>query len=162
MGQSGRNDVSVEGAPAGSSASALWRLVYVSTAKVGITDDDLDDILRSARARNFFQLDLTGMLMLVGGSFCQILEGSYESVNVVFELISRDPRHHNVRMLELTPIATRSFPNWTMGPPSRAVREFAEASDVNEYLGGIRDRVAAPAPDVLRIMRDFHAGTLVA
>ena len=155
------SDAGVGGTPSGASESELWRLVYVSTAKPGITDEDLDDILRSARARNFFQLDVTGMLMLVGGSFCQILEGSYESVTMVFDLISRDPRHSNVRMLELTPISERSFPNWTMGPPSRSVREFAQASDVNEYLGSIRDRVATPAPDVLRIMREFHSGSLV-
>lgn len=136
----------------------LWRLVYVSDARTPVSDDDLDHILQTARIRNFFEMDATGMLMLVRGSFCQILEGSADNLNRLFEIIKRDPRHSNVRLLEMKPIGGRSFPDWTMGPPSRSLREFAEAADVEEFFDSVRERTLRPAPDVMTLMSRFHAG----
>jgi hypothetical protein len=136
---------------------ALWRLVYVSDARPGLTGKDLDEILISARRRNFF-LDVTGMLMLVGGRFCQILEGTEENVNQVFDLIRIDPRHSNAQVLETKAIMKRSFPDWTMGPPSRSLQQFSDASDVDEFLRGIRGPIVEPEPEVRRIMDLALAG----
>jgi hypothetical protein len=138
-------------------APALWRRVYISDARHDLTDNDFDQILRSARLRNF-SLDVTGMLMLVGGRFCQILEGTIENVDEVFDLIETDRRHSNVQVLETKAIAQRSFPDWTMGPPSRTLRQFSEASDVDKFLRGIREPFVKPDPEAHRIMDLALAG----
>lgn len=151
-----RVDISVLSSQTGE--ASLWRLVYVSDAKPRITDDELNQILQSSRLNNFFTHDVTGMLMLAGGSFCQILEGTHENVTGVFERIKGDTRHSNVRLLELAEITERSFPNWTMGPPTRTLREFSEAADVDEFFQKVREREARFDPDVRRLMTSFHAG----
>jgi hypothetical protein len=138
-------------------APALWRLVYLSDARRGLTDNDLDQILVSARRRNFF-LDVTGMLMLVGGRFCQILEGTIENVNEVFGHIETDRRHSNVQVLETKAIMRRSFPDWTMGPPSRTLQQFSDSSDVDKFLRGIREPIVEPEPEVRHIMDLALAG----
>ena len=138
-------------------ATALLRLVYVSDARSGLTGKDLDQILLSARRRNFF-LDVTGMLMLVGGRFCQILEGTIENVNEVFGSIEVDRRHSNLQVLETKAIMRRSFPDWTMGPPSRTLQQFSDASDVEKFLRGIRGPIVEPEPEVRRIMDLALAG----
>lgn len=140
-----------------SEAPALWRLVYVSEARRGLTGSDCDQILISARRRNFF-LDVTGMLMLVGGRFCQILEGTEKNVNQVFDHIGLDRRHSNVQVLEAKAIMKRSFPDWTMGPPSRTLQQFSDASDVDRFLRGIRGPIVEPEPEVRRIMDLALAG----
>ncbi len=158
----GENDrVDISALSAQTAEAPLWRLVYVSNAKPRITDDELNQILLSSRIRNFFTHDVTGMLMLAGGSFCQILEGTHENVTGVFERIKGDTRHSNVRMLELAEITERSFPNWTMGPPSRTLREFSEAADVDEFFQRVREREARFDPEVRRLMMSFHAGELL-
>ena len=144
--------------PARRQGDSLWRLVYVSDAKPKITDDELNQILQSSRMRNFFTHDVTGMLMLAGGSFCQILEGTHDNVTEVFERVKDDTRHSYVRLLELAEITERSFPNWTMGPPSRTLREFSEAADVDEFFQRVREREARFDPDVRRLITAFHAG----
>ncbi len=136
---------------------ALWRLVYVSDARPGLIGKDFDEILRSSRRRNFF-LDVTGMLMFVGGRFCQILEGTEENVNEVFGSIEIDGRHSNVQVLETKAIVKRSFPDWRMGPPSRTLRQFSDASDVDNFLRGIRGPIVVPDPQVRRIMGLVLAG----
>jgi Sensors of blue-light using FAD len=138
-------------------APTLWRLVYVSDARRGLTDNDFDQILRSARRRNF-SLDVTGMLMLVGGRFCQILEGTLENVNEVFGHIAIDRLHSNVQVLETKAIMKRSFPDWTMGPPSRTLRQFSDASDVDKFLRGIRGSIVKPDPEARRFMDLALAG----
>nr|HPM52191.1 BLUF domain-containing protein [Rhodoglobus sp.] len=62
-----RVDISVLSSQTGE--ASLWRLVYVSDAKPRFTDDELNQILQSSRLNNFFTHDVTGMLMLAGGSF---------------------------------------------------------------------------------------------
>jgi hypothetical protein len=64
-------------------------------------------------------------------------------------------------MLELAEITERSFPNWTMGPPSRTLREFSEADDVDEFFQKVREREARFDPEVRRLMMSFHAGELL-
>jgi Sensors of blue-light using FAD len=132
-------------------APSLWRLVYVSDAQPGLTGKELDQILLSARRHNFF-LDVTGMLMLVGGRFCQILEGTVDNVNAVFGSIASDHRHSNVQVLDTKAITKRSFPDWTMGPPSRTLQQFADASDVDKFLRGIRGPTVERDPQVRHIM----------
>jgi blue light- and temperature-responsive anti-repressor len=96
--------------------AALYHLAYVSQSCAQpdrTPHGDLRDILATSRARNRLA-GITGALTLGGGTFGQILEGPPDAVEAAFERIERDPRHRDVVLLDLAPIARRSFGGWAM------------------------------------------------
>lgn len=135
----------------------LWQLIYASAAQPDISNDALEMILRSARRRNAM-LDVTGMLTLVEGSFLQVLEGSFENVHDLFDRIKVDRRHRHVRLLQSKPIARRTFPEWTMSPPSRTLREFADARDIDQFFDGIRPPFLLDDENLRHVLERFHTG----
>jgi hypothetical protein len=92
----------------------LQRLVYVSTAAPDLSLPELRRIVARAEMRNR-QLDVTGMLMLVRSGFLQVLEGRSEVLDEVVGYISRNPRHHDIRLIDRQPITMRRFERWHMG-----------------------------------------------
>ena len=138
----------------------LWRLMYASAAKPDITAEELDMILSSSRRHNEM-LDVTGLLMLVNSTFLQVIEGGFENVHGVFDRIKVDRRHKRVRLLQSRPITERSFPDWTMSPPSRTLREFADARDIDEFFKGIRPPFFLNDEDLQRVLERFHTGEFV-
>lgn len=92
----------------------LERLVYVSTAAPGLTLPIAQRIVARAQVRNR-QLDVTGMLLYVHPGFVQVLEARSEVLDEVAARIAADPRHHDMRIIERTPITTRRFDRWNMG-----------------------------------------------
>ncbi len=135
----------------------LWRIVYVSAAQPDLSSFELEWILRAARTRNI-SLDVTGMLVLVDETFCQILEGSLENVDGLLQRIKRDRRHSNVRLLQRQAITTRSFPDWTMSPPSRGIRDFSQAPDVDSFFDAMRPRFDLDDQQISNVLSLFHAG----
>ena len=53
----------------------IRQLVYVSNAKYGLGDRDMESILAASR-RNNRALDVTGLLIYADGVFIQVLEGA--------------------------------------------------------------------------------------
>lgn len=92
----------------------LYALMYASDAAVEADPPLLEQILQHARAKNAL-LSITGILLFRQGSFFQYLEGPEESVRRVYEQISKDPRHSNLRVLIEGFGAERKFSDWTMG-----------------------------------------------
>ena len=88
--------------------------VYVSTAIKLLNDDQLLDILASARKINA-ERDVTGVLLYSEGVFIQVLEGRDEDVDYVFAKIERDIRHKNMITLIDEPISRKNFADWSMG-----------------------------------------------
>ena len=94
----------------------LVELLYCSVSVAPIlTNKDLDQILASARRRNLAE-DVTGMMIYHQGEFVQILEGTKESVEKVYQkFISPDPRHTAINKVHENTISHRSFNQWSMG-----------------------------------------------
>ena len=101
-------------------------LVYVSVASNPMTDEDILKILTQSRTNNARD-NVTGALLYKGDRFIQILEGPDDEVRKWFGIIETDPRHRNVQKISEKRIATRQFPEWTMG--------FKPATD--EAIAGI-------------------------
>lgn len=94
---------------------ALIRLIYVSSTTRQAGDEDLAQILATAREFNG-QNGITGMLLFSDGNFMQVLEGEDTIVGKLMdEHIARDTRHQHIIVLEREPIAERDFPDWSMG-----------------------------------------------
>lgn len=102
----------------------LIQLIYVSAASAEYGPAELEDIL-DASVRNNPRAGLTGMLLYAAGSFMQVLEGDEAEVERRFAVISKDPRHHSMIVLEREPIRARSFSAWNMGFKQLGDRESA-------------------------------------
>ncbi len=89
------------------------RLVYTSTFKPHISDDDIADLVDKAAAFNK-QHGITGVLAVENLRVCQILEGATEVVDALFSSIRRDPRHGSVNLLDRHEIEKPHFQDWGM------------------------------------------------
>jgi hypothetical protein len=95
----------------------LYRLIYCSrnvpTESPETMRIKVEQILEVAR-RNNAHFGITGALLFNRGCFAQVLEGPQDNVERVFEEISCDLRHKDLAILEIGPVETRSFPDWSM------------------------------------------------
>ena len=94
--------------------SETIRLLYLSAATTPFEQAALEALLEKSRANNE-QVGITGALLYHDGSFLQVLEGPEGAVRSLFRVISRDPRHHSVYVVEDRPIAAPLFGAWSMG-----------------------------------------------
>ena len=98
-------------------SDTLCSLAYFSrNAMVGSPAElasQIQDILQRARHNNQ-QQGVTGALLFSDGCFAQVLEGPSAAVEGIFETIQCDPRHSEVTILHLHPVAERSFGQWSM------------------------------------------------
>ncbi len=95
-------------------AAPLCQAVYVSRATRPFSRPELQFLANKASDNNG-RLEITGLLVYLGGNFLQILEGRPERVDRLLEFIWRDQRHKDFRMLHVVPIAARTFAGWNMG-----------------------------------------------
>ena len=91
----------------------MIQLTYLSTPSRPMSNDDLMDILNTARLNNA-SLAVSGMLFYTGSRFIQVLEGEEKIIDDLIVQIKKDPRHKNFRIIEKKPIAERQYSDWTM------------------------------------------------
>ena len=92
----------------------LVRLLYASRAATQLTPSIVDSIMEQSRKNNPEQ-GITGILCFSDDLFMQVLEGGRDEVCELFNMIVRDERHLNVRILNYEEISERRFGGWTMG-----------------------------------------------
>jgi hypothetical protein len=107
----------------------MIRLLYVSQADLGIAEEQVKDILRSAQ-RNNPAIGLTGVLVHGGGQFMQVLEGPEQSVLRQYVKILDDRRHSDCRILHISPANERIFGNWSMGIIERDPLQFQHIAEL--------------------------------
>ena len=90
----------------------LRRVIYVSE-KVGSSEQDVADIVNTSTQNNP-RKGITGCLLEGSNSFLQILEGPSNAIKSLYEAISEDNRHTNVKRLCDEPLNTRLFSDWSM------------------------------------------------
>lgn len=92
----------------------MEQIVYISTARVEPDAATLDNILATSR-RNNRRDGLTGLLVVGGRRFLQVLEGPRELCEAAYARIRADDRHFALVQLSRKPISQRSFGDWDMG-----------------------------------------------
>ncbi len=90
----------------------ITQLIYMSQP-FGYDSATLSGILATAR-RNNPQHGVTGALICRQDIYLQLLEGSAQAVDSLFESILADPRHLEVKLLRRAEVASRMFPDWAM------------------------------------------------
>lgn len=116
----------------------LVSIVYMSVAAQDFTDDDLAEMLRGARLRNE-ALGVSGLLVAKDGRFMQLLEGPAWSVDDRFDVISKDPRHRDVKSLIREDIDGRRFDGWSMAYRALDDRDTATEEGFSPFLTGTTD-----------------------
>lgn len=92
----------------------IIQITYVSIESRPMSQNDLIDILTTAREKNTPQ-NITGMLLYRDGYFIQALEGEEEAVMALYHKIEKDERHDHVMFASKEIIETRLFGDWAMG-----------------------------------------------
>lgn len=120
----------------------MIRLIYISTARSVLSEQELDGILRLSRRKNQM-VDVTGLLIVGGRRFLQALEGPAEAVKKTYDRIKVDRRHFAAVVLSDREIAERSFSEWAMGyqPAGIPRSEGTVATDVAELIAPITDPI---------------------
>ncbi len=92
----------------------MIHLIYVSSATMPLSEDELIGLLDQSRKRNR-DLNVTGMLLYADGNFIQVLEGEEADVDAIFLSILNDRRNRGIIVIEKESIERRDFPDWSMG-----------------------------------------------
>ena len=101
----------------------LTRLIYASEATEPLHAAGIEDILRTARAKNRLK-DITGLLMFDHRYFLQVLEGDRQRLSDLYGSLARDTRHQHLLLMQCVPIDERQFADWSMGfAPSDSARQ---------------------------------------
>jgi hypothetical protein len=118
----------------------VHQLTYISTARKGLIDSDIDAILTASR-RNNRLANITGLLVHDGVRFLQALEGELDAVETTFLRIKTDQRHRAAVMLSLREVAGRQFGTWDMAC------ERVSARQGRKNVADLVDSLVADLPD---------------
>jgi hypothetical protein len=91
------------------------QLIYTSRVAPDLQDEDA--LLRSileVSVRNNAAVAVTGMLLRHKNHFIQALEGPACAVELIYRKVRRDPRHHELVLLQDATRQRRSFAAWSM------------------------------------------------
>lgn len=93
---------------------SLCRLIYRSVANADVVSNAmLRDLEQQSSAANA-ESDISGLLVMAGNVFVQVLEGDSKIVTALFNRIGQDPRHHAIELVSHNPINARHFDGWGM------------------------------------------------
>lgn len=92
----------------------LCRLIYKSIAAAEVVSNETLRDLENKAIENNVNKEITGLLVLTGNVFLQVLEGRAADVTELFGRISRDKRHRRLELITFEPASSRLFDEWGM------------------------------------------------
>ena len=110
----------------------MIRLLYISEATEGITEEAVNGVLKSA-AKNNPPLGITGLLVYGGGVFAQIIEGPERAVLQKYVNIITDSRHHNCRIVYITTTKERIFKDISMAALEALPMELEHIAELDAH-----------------------------
>jgi len=105
----------------------MLRLVYVSNARPGLDQSELDSIMHMSKLRNKLA-GVTGVLLFNGLNFMQVLEGERALTIKVYDRILKDTRHYAVKTIVQEDIYKLTYPAWGM-----KLKRFSEPNRDTDY-----------------------------
>ena len=143
----------------------MKHIVYVSQATKAFSTDELAKLLEHSRDHNL-DYEITGLLVYrynddyERGNFLQVLEGSQEALDDVWNRISNDPKHHTIIVLEEGAQDARMFGDWSMGFRNVDENDLAKFPGFSE-LGSDefwQNANKKALPNALTTLRSFYDG----
>lgn len=118
-------EIGGQGASKAPSTDRIEQLIYVSKSRHSVASAmEMSDILAEARPANARD-GITGVLTAVGGRFVQIVEGAPAALDGLMGRLLKDPRHHDLRVLQRRTASVRTFGDWDMVSPKLVPGEVA-------------------------------------
>ncbi len=111
----------------------MHTLIYSSGIESYLGDIDISSLLYAARQSNA-EHKITGVLLHINGKFIQVLEGEEAPVKKLYEIIDRDRRHKNLKILLEKDIDERQFNGWDMGFKNITEKELSEHPIIKSFL----------------------------
>lgn len=90
------------------------RLIYKSRASTDVVSNKAISSLVEQSAQANKERQITGLLLLSGDQYLQVLEGPCHNVNRLYGTISRDKRHRDIELITFEPMESRYFDDWGM------------------------------------------------
>ncbi len=91
----------------------MYRMIYKSRSTEQMTLGLVRDIAAHSEVKNE-KAGLTGVLLATQTHFLQVIEGTFEEVNLAFERIVHDERHFEFKLIAFSVIDARLFGGWGM------------------------------------------------
>jgi hypothetical protein len=110
----------------------MIRLLYLSQATPGISNEQLQEILLSSQ-RNNAAHGISGVLGYGGGTFMQVLEGPEPGVLRLYVKILDDKRHGSCEIVHISPANERIFQKWSMGLITSDPLGFQHIADLRAH-----------------------------
>ena len=111
----------------------MIRLTYASTALHDWSAEELLQLLKQCRINNGAK-NITGILLYSNGTFFQVLEGDEATVDGIYDIIEKDPRHKDCTIIERQKITERAFPYWSMGFEKIDAKELSKMDGLNNFF----------------------------
>ncbi|MBD3305551.1 hypothetical protein GF339_04135 [candidate division KSB3 bacterium] len=122
---------------------SLYRLIYKSESATEVKWETVKDLLLTSQKNNA-QLGITGLLLLSGRTFLQVIEGTADNVNDLYTNIVPDLRHKHPVILNYAPIHERHFSEWTMKGVNTALLDPTLKGLLVKKYGQVDEEIAIP------------------
>ncbi len=140
----------------------MYRIVYMSRAPGHMSDQALDQICKTATINNA-RREVTGILLYVGDTFFQVLEGARVEVEATYDRVFMDERHCRVRIMFADTVKERRFSNWSMGFCRLSEQDGDAAAFFELSRAGFEDRIPEGAgEELIKLMAGFSKSKLTA
>jgi hypothetical protein len=115
--------------------TAVYHIIYASSAVVRLSQNQLLDLLKISRVNNEAR-SLSGMLLYRDGLYLQLLEGSRDEITKLLIKLRKDPRHTDIRVLRQGELRKRLFPEWSMAYKNLVGLKSSVVPGYSEQLQG--------------------------
>ena len=134
----------------------MIHLVYASSATRDMSEDDLLFLLEQSRRRNKRQ-NVTGMLLYIGESFIQALEGEEKDVDEIYRDICKDGRNIGNLLMVKEAISERAFPDWSMGFKRLSEKDKEDIDGYTDFLDRemTPERIAGQSNEAISLLYYF-------
>jgi hypothetical protein len=92
----------------------LVRLIYASRATGGVVSGEMATAIVAKSIQNNRVSDITGLLIVGGDRFMQVMEGPAREVEETFARVKQDPRHTDLTTIIKGAGDKRLFRDWNM------------------------------------------------
>ena len=135
----------------------LVHCIYTSVATRPLDPEKMDALVRRSRDSNRASR-ITGVLLRVGETFFQVLEGPREEIDALYGRILEDPRHTRVTRIIYESIARRFFEDTSMSLATLSPEELSAA--LEEQSGERTETLLAGLDEgrAKRLIRAFSQG----
>lgn len=112
----------------------MKRVRYISRFSSDLSPQDIDQIVATSQQNNP-KRKITGMLVASGDLFYQLLEGPKDEIDSLYAVISKDPRHEQVVLVE-SEVGNfeRICPDWSMQKVDLSFKSTAETAPITALL----------------------------